>query len=623
MKILLIEPPWGASLRPSLGLHALQAHLKAINPAWRVDVRYTNLDFYQALPPSFDKAFLHAIFWSNPEVSWLAEAFFSPWSYDEATRDGLLADLEHRLARMAKDSTSERLVPPSLRDWLAANLADALMAARDVVPRFLADFARDPTLEDADLLGFGHHFNQLFGSLASAQAARKARPDLTIALGGASMTAPLAQIVQQHFPQIDQTFVGDAEAGFSELCAQIDAGLRPERSIHRFTARESVAPTADLDYSAFFDHVRDTRFEAQLRSVPVELTRDCYWARRAQCSFCGLPAERNTRTAKATEVVSTIAGLHQAFGVRHFIFADPAIHGRKHRALVARLAEYFQGNAEKPIFFFEVRADATRQTLEALARLDNVVVQVGVESFSHQILTLMKKGVSPIENVQFLKWCRELGVFPYYNILWGHPGEDPHEYDSMSALIPRLMHLTPPSGYTPVLLSRDSPLFEQGSAHVRNVVPWTEYAYTFPGFSREDLFKAAYYFDYLAVDADGAPITARPSFDKVIRDWQHHGRFGRIHLVHYREGDEIVISDNRAIVAGIERERVFRLGEPADVAMLEALGSIRTSQELLDMLSAQGCALSVPDLARRLSEFEAIGLVMREGDRSLLLSLAI
>ena len=66
MKILLIEPPWGASLRPSLGLHALQAHLKAINPAWRVDVRYTNLDFYQALPPSFDKAFLHAIFWRNP-----------------------------------------------------------------------------------------------------------------------------------------------------------------------------------------------------------------------------------------------------------------------------------------------------------------------------------------------------------------------------------------------------------------------------------------------------------------------------------------------------------------------------------------------------------------------------
>jgi ribosomal peptide maturation radical SAM protein 1 len=624
MQILLIEPPWGASLRPSLGLHALKAHLEGRHPGYRVDIRYANLDFYDALPPSLDKALLHAVFWSNPEVSWLAEAFFSPWSYpDESTNDHLLADFRRRLTTMAADPTSERLVPPPLRHWLAAHLADALAVLDHVIPAFLDDFRREHALKQVDIVGFGHHFNQLFGAFAMARAAKTVRPELPVALGGASLTRPLAEVVAKTFPQIDHVFVGDAEAAFSDLCTRIMAGNPPRRSISSFAAGRSVTPDARLDYASFFSRVENTRFASQLRSVPIELTRDCYWARRSQCSFCGLPIERNTRSSNARDVVAKVKELADTLGVRHFIFADPAIHQRKHGPLIAALAEQFEGRQDQPIFFFEARADTPRRTLETLARLGNVVVQVGIESFSKRILDLMKKGVCPIENVQFLKWCKELGIFPYYNLLWGHPGEEPGDYQAMAALIPRIMHLTPPSGYTPVLLCRDSPLFEAGCSDIVSLKPWLEYAYLFPQLAEEDLFKVAYYFDYDAIDAAGAPISPRPALDRAVEDWRRHGRFGNIHLVHYREAGELVVSDNRGIAAGIERERVFRFRDPADLALLDELGAVRSTAELLDGLAGRGIETEPMALFGRLAELEAAGLVMREGDRNLLLSLAI
>jgi hypothetical protein len=31
----------------------------------------------------------------------------------------------------------------------------------------------------------------------------------------------------------------------------------------------------------------------------------------------------------------------------------------------------------------------------------------------------MRKGVTALQNIQLLKWCTELGVRPYWNVLWG------------------------------------------------------------------------------------------------------------------------------------------------------------------------------------------------------------
>ena len=36
-------------------------------------------------------------------------------------------------------------------------------------------------------------------------------------------------------------------------------------------------------------------------------------------------------------------------------------------------------------------------------------IQPGIESFSDRVLKLMKKGVTGLQNIQLLKWCKEIG----------------------------------------------------------------------------------------------------------------------------------------------------------------------------------------------------------------------
>ena len=56
----------------------------------------------------------------------------------------------------------------------------------------------------------------------------------------------------------------------------------------------------------------------------------------------------------------------------------------------------------------------------------------------------MRKGVSGLQNIQLLKWCKELGVKPKWNLLFGFPGEPADEYARMAELAPLLSHLPPP-----------------------------------------------------------------------------------------------------------------------------------------------------------------------------------
>ncbi|MCP4183701.1 MAG: RiPP maturation radical SAM protein 1 [Hyphomicrobiales bacterium] len=625
MNIVLIEAPWGASLRPSLGLHALKAHLEGNGFGGNVEVVYSNIDFYEMLPESMDKPLLHSFFWSNPEISWLTEAFFAPEAYaDKEMQLQLKRDFANRLTKLSEGSSSERLIPPPLVEWLGTELEGALNVLKNVVPEFLRQFTRDERLTTADVLGFGHHFNQLFGSLSMARWVKEIRPELPIVLGGASMTMPLAEVIQDSFEQIDHVFVGDAEADFEGFCRAIKVGNAPENgSVARFSASKSVNPASSVNYDAFFDRIDGTRFSSQLRSVPVELTRDCYWARISQCSFCGLPEQRNMKTANSDTVIAKVVDLYERQRVRHFIFADPAIHWKKHDRLIRGLADYFEGLDDQPVFFFEARVDTPKDTLETLARMQNVVVQVGIESFGHKILGLMKKGVDPIENVQFLKWSKELGIFPYYNLLWGHPGEPPKEYEKMTNLIPRISHLTPPSGYTPVLLCRDGPLFEAGCEDISEVKPWYEYEYLFPELDKNSIFKAAYYFDYNAVDANGDPVTSKPSFDDRVTAWQKQGEFGNIHLVHYRSNSALIVSDTRNLLVGKPGERVLQFTDQQDIAILEMLGEIRSRGEIQQKLGEHEIDMSVSALTSKLSEFEDAGLIMSDQDRYLFLALAI
>jgi hypothetical protein len=131
----------------------------------------------------------------------------------------------------------------------------------------------------------------------------------------------------------------------------------------------------------------------------------------------------------------------------------------------------------------------------------------------------MKKGVTGLQNIQLLKWCRELNIIPTWNLLWGFPGEPEEEYDRMAELIPLLVHLYPPAGYGKIVLDRFSPYFLESSGNgLVNIRPSVAYTFVYP-FPKEDLEKIAYHFEFDYFDGRN-PSSYIERFQQEAENWR-------------------------------------------------------------------------------------------------------
>ena len=175
------------------------------------------------------------------------------------------------------------------------------------------------------------------------------------------------------------------------------------------------------------------------------------------------------------------------------------------------------------------------------------VIQPGIESFSDQVLNLMRKGVSGFQNIQLLRWTEEIGILPAWNILAGFPGESPEEYDWTASIIPLLTHLEPPTGCAPIRLDRFSPFFVRSDEFgFRRVRPAHAYYYVFP-LGRRELGRLAYFFDF---DYAGgmSPLKYMEGTGREVELWKM-ARFGdkRPKLdVNMFEDGTVVVDDTRA-----------------------------------------------------------------------------
>lgn len=73
--------------------------------------------------------------------------------------------------------------------------------------------------------------------------------------------------------------------------------------------------------------------------------------------------------------------------------------------------------------FYEVKANLRKDQVKLLCEAGVKTIQPGIESFSDNVLRIMRKGVTALQNVQLLKWCTELGLKAVYNLIWGFPGK--------------------------------------------------------------------------------------------------------------------------------------------------------------------------------------------------------
>jgi hypothetical protein len=196
-----------------------------------------------------------------------------------------------------------------------------------------------------------------------------------------------------------------------------------------------------------------------------------------------------------------------------------------------------------------------RQDVEQMHRAGLHWVWSGLESLNSRLLKIMNKGTQAWQNIQFLSWCLEFGIYVGWNIIYDFPGEEDQWYTKMARLLPSLFHLQPPSGCVQLRYDRNSHYFHHQKRYGLKLGPPELYSYVYP-LDRDDLMNQMYYLEDETrkwEDLFYAPLHHRPGLTSLVRtvaDWQKrfHSRHRPV-LTMIRHHDTVHIQDTRPIAS--------------------------------------------------------------------------
>ncbi len=624
--VLLVTMPWAPIGIPSLPLGLLGARLRADGVA--AAASHANLRFASLLGVQTYERIVHDI----------ALRFVSEWLFNRGLfpGDDSHPESDRERLELLLDRTRHGF-PAAPSGYGAGNarpgepldeaFADELLHIRDsLVPRFIEQEALRDEVRQSDLIGFTCTFHQTLPSLALARRIKELYPHKPVVFGGFCFSGEMGPGYMMAFPWIDCCVQGEGEELITPLVRALSRGERRVLSAlpgvcwrrdGQLVVNPGRTPSLSLDehylpdYSDYFDQARRCRqqgCEIPLEGVAYETSRGCWWGKgERRCRFCGLDRENLPHRVKsAGRIQRDIETLASTHGVLRFHLTDTLLPRAVLRDALAPLRRLDCDFT----FICELRATLPKSQIRDLALSGARYVQFGVESFNTELLKLMGKGTTALQNIQALKWCAEHGIQVHYNLLWGVPGERPEQYRKMNALLPLLFHLAPPRyPPSPILFVRNSVYLTDPERYgLRSARPFGEYALLYPGLDPESF---AYYFD-CETDKGVDPERVRATAELVLT-WRERHRSGRPPLLGYRKGPGFVeITDRRA--AGT---RTIRLdGLIADIFLY--CDRIRSSRQI----AAHALRLKAPTpspekLESNLRWLEDNGLIIEENGRYL------
>jgi ribosomal peptide maturation radical SAM protein 1 len=281
----------------------------------------------------------------------------------------------------------------------------------------------------------------------------------------------------------------------------------------------------------------------------METARGCWWGERQHCTFCGLNgATMAFRSKTPSRVLSEIRFLRDRHGVRNFGVVDDILDMRYFRTVLPELAEAQLGIE----FFWEVKANLSHDQVRQLRDAGLVLIQPGIESLSDHVLKLMRKGTTAFRNIELMKWCREYGVTPYWNLLYGFPGETSEDYCESLGYIRAIWHLNPPTGCGPIRMDRFSPYHSDPATFgMVNVRPMSAFSYLYP-FDRQKLNAIAYYFDFDYADNRTDAAFASEVIE-LTRAWMADAAPGMLEMRRDPDGSVHLLDTRRELAAAPRR----------------------------------------------------------------------
>jgi ribosomal peptide maturation radical SAM protein 1 len=520
--VCLVSMPYASLSRPSMALGLLKAILASEDI--EATVVHANLWFAEAVGLR-----RYEVISEGSPIIFLA----GEWTFAEAAfpEDPRREEKDAEFLRQMHEANEPAQVTAQVKAQLKTERslaarrspADALIsdlwAIRAAASQFVEDVALRVLATGARVVGCTSTFEQHVASLALLRRIRELDPDVITMLGGANCETVMGQTTHRCFPWVDYVVSGEADGIVGDVCRlamnrgrDVAPSELPPGVLGPAHRKPALAPASapakrpvsiprslyrDLDslptprFDDYFETLGELSVKDHIRpALPLETSRGCWWGAVHQCTFCGLNGTgMGYRSKSAERVFSEIHELEDRYQISDFEAVDNILDMGYLKSLLPMLA----ADGRDRRIFFEIKANATKERLEEMVRGGITWVQPGIENLHTEVLRLMDKGIQGWQNVQLLKWSREIGLRLSWSVLAGFPGEKDDWYADMATWMPALEHLQPPAGTTLIRFDRYSVYFEQAQRYGLILFPIGAMSFIYP-VGPADLDGLAYFF---------------------------------------------------------------------------------------------------------------------------------
>lgn len=617
-EVVLINMPFTVLSAPSIALGLLKSGLTRIGVASKS--LYLHLRFAEMIGRD-TYTYIEAI--THPEQL-VREWIFSESLFQHPKNRDIEGYVRDVLSIKTVDDPDLSVYSQACLD----ELVPAILKAKARAEEFLDQCLETVLTYKPRVVGFTSIFEQHTASLSLAKRIKSERPDCFIIFGGSNCEGAMGAEAFRQFDFIDVLVSGEGDFVFPEIVQSILASKpipaipgvynRHRRTLQLAEQQPQNTPSIEEldklpvpDYDDYFEQLRSSSLKLPEKpTLLFETSRGCWWGEKLHCTFCGLNgatmAFRSKSAERALDELIYLTSRHPGCGVN---VVDNILDMKYFKTLIKTLAE---GNYDFGLFY-EVKANLRKEQLRLLREAGVRTIQPGIESLSDNILRLMRKGVTALQNIQLLKWCSELNIKAVYNIIWGFPGESPDDYQKMLELIPLITHLRPPVGAGTIRIDRFSPNFnEHRELGFTKLTPFPAYDYVYP-LDPKIVYNLAYFFvpecENLAIERS----TTR-GLSEEIKNWVEI--YERSELFFMDKGTQLLVWDLRPCA----KEPLIILDDYSRLAYLACDEAQTINQIQNSWRKTSSVPLDEIRLKETLDRFVDQSLMIKEGEQYLSLA---
>ena len=541
MDVVFVVPPFADLNRPAIGVSLLKAGIA--REGFASTIEYFNIRLAERIGFGLYQQIAN---------SFASESLIGEWFFADVVFGDSLPDESEYIRKILGRYCSQ------------AALANEIIEARQCRSKFIEECVHRILELKPRVVGFTTTFHQTCPCLAIAKQLKQS-PDAPITIfGGANCEGEMGMQLIRSFPWIDYVSTGEADIAFPALLRNIlredantpVAGMLKREEAEALTWPERVKDMDSLpipDYFDYFGQVKNSPLQSEIRpDLLIETSRGCWWGAKHHCTFCGLNGDSMAFRSKSPErVFDELASLSETYEVKRVDCVDNILDTRYINTLFPKLSD----SGLKLDLFYEVKANLRYDQLARLRAGGIQSIQPGIESFSNEVLRIMRKGCTGLQNIQLLRWCVEMDIKVGWNLLAGFPDEPVSEYQLQAELVPLITHLQAPASCTPVRLDRFSPLFTQAQDfNLTRLRPSPAYFHVYP-LGRRELSRLAYCFDFDYSDGRDPNGYIRDLRHEVQQWWaQHQDPDNCARLDAVCGEDTITITDTRAVAVANQHQ---------------------------------------------------------------------